>query len=258
MAASKMVSDRLAISNTVMSSLAVHGPTAAPAIEAILFPDGAPKDLTVAGFLEALHDALARNRNQLSDVDLAHVAELADDEAPRAYRDNAVAMLRGNLTALRGNLVAVYGAPVAVAYGVPSPIPESDELLLRAATHVEAQLRTRPLMEAPKHAGFSIDRTAVADALRDLIADVKTATADVERERREAQVTLKAKNEALALWSTIYQGIADATAGLYSLAGLSELADLVRPTARRRAGLVEQEDIGQPAGPVSGPTPPAP
>lgn len=240
---SKMVADRLAISWTVMSSLSVHGPSAAPAIEAILFPDGAPPNLTIADFLQALHDSLQRNRSQLRDADLAHAAELADDEAPRAARDAAVASLRGTLTALRGNLINIYGSAVAVAYGVPSPIPEQDELLIRAAAHVESQLRTRPIADTPKNAGFAVDRLAVADVIKELLAGVSAASADVERERREAQLTLKAKTAALSQWSTVYQGVADATAGLYALAGLSELSDLVRPTARRRAGLTEQDDV---------------
>lgn len=240
---SKMVADRLAISATVMTSLSVHGASAAPAIEAILFPDGPPESLTVRDFLKALHDSLERNRNQLRDADLAHAAELADDEAPRAARDAAVAALRGTLTALRGNMINIYGSAVAVAYGVPSPIPESDDLLIRAATTVEQKLRERALTEASKNAGFAVDRAAVADVLKGLLAEVGAAAADVEREKREAQLTLKAKSAALSQWSTIYQGVADATAGLYALAGLSELSDLVRPTARRRAGLTEEEDM---------------
>ncbi|MBI2569736.1 MAG: hypothetical protein HYV63_22255, partial [Candidatus Schekmanbacteria bacterium] len=49
-----------------------------------------------------------------------------------------------------------------------------------------------------------------------------------------------------------YQGVATALEGLYRLAGRADLADLVRPTARRRQGLPEPADTA----PAPAPAPP--
>jgi len=65
---------------------------------------------------------------------------------------------------------------------------------------------------------------------------------DVRREEREAQVTREARNASLIGWNTSYQGVATVATGLFELAGQSALADRVRPTARRRAGLTEDAD----------------
>jgi hypothetical protein len=254
---SKMVADRISISGTVMSSLAVHGPEVAPRLEALLFPDGPPASVTVAGLLRGLHDLLARNREQLGAADLAHAAELADDEAPRAARDGGITALRATLSSLRVTLLNTFGPALLAAYGVPSALPEQPDLLLRTASLIESRLRTRPLTEAPRQLGISIDPVAIADSLKAQIEAITAAVAEVDRERREAQLTLEAKNTSLAAWDAVYPGVADTTTGLYELAGRQDLADVVRPTARRRAGLTEDNDTKAPP-PAGAPTEAAP
>jgi hypothetical protein len=74
------------------------------------------------------------------------------------------------------------------------------------------------------------------------------ALGDVRREEREAQITRDDRNGSLAAWNGKYHGIANALTGLFELAGKQALADRVRPTARRRAGLPENADTETPAG----------
>jgi hypothetical protein len=242
MSISKMVADRMAISATVESSLAVHGPEVASALEAILFPAGPPANLTVAAVLQAFHDALERNRDRLGSSDLAHAAELADDDAPRAARDRGLTALRATLVGLRATVLNGFGPGVLVAYGIPSVIPEAVDLVVRTATHIEERLRNRPLTEAPLQKGVSMDPMVIADDLKEQLAALVTALTHVETEKREAQLTLEAKNKVLAAWTGLYPGIAGATTSLYEVAGRQDLADVVRPTARRRAGLTEAAD----------------
>jgi hypothetical protein len=251
---SKMMAGRLAVTRTVMSSLAVYGPEVAPAIEKALFPDGPPASLTVAGLIQAMHDALGRMGEGAGKADINHAAELSDDDGPRAARDAGLASLRALLSAVRANLSGTYGPAILTAYGVPTQIPEENDVLLRTAISVESLLRTRPLAETPVMAGISMNLSVIAKSIQDAIDAVNAALADVDREKREAQLTLQAKNDATAQLSLGYQGIADSAAGLYILAGRPELADQIRPTARRRAGLPEEEDLGNPPG---GGTPPA-
>lgn len=249
---SKKVADRIAIIAAVKSSLSVHGLEVGKPLEIVLFPDGPPANLTVAGFIQAMHDALSRIQEQLSIADINHAAELADDVAPRNARDEQLGLLREELIGLRSSLTATFSAALATAYGFPSTIPEDTDELLQVATHVEGLLRSRPLTEKARQKGITMDLIAVADGIKETSTALRAALKDVERERREAQLTLAEKNDALVRWSVVYPNIADATAALYGLAGRPDLAERVRPTARRRAGLLEDGDAGDQGEAVEG------
>jgi hypothetical protein len=62
--------------------------------------------------------------------------------------------------------------------------------ILRAVTMVESLLRARPLTETPILPGVSVNLTVIAKTIQDSIDGVKSALVDVEREKREAQLTL--------------------------------------------------------------------
>ncbi|MDI1482103.1 hypothetical protein [Polyangium sp. y55x31] len=239
---SKLIADRVAISRTVLASLNEHTPEIAKELEAALFPEGPPRDVTAAGFLHALRDLLARSTEAMFAADLAHARELADDDAPRALAEERVEGLKALLLSLRTTLASTYGVPVAAAYGIPSQIPDDPEVLLRVASTVERLLRERPLVEPPKIKSLAIAPLAVSEDLGFAIADLRRALADVDRERREAILSQSTKNLAMARWLTTYQGVTEAACGLYTLAGHAALAEGIRPTARRLAGLPEEED----------------
>ena len=100
--------------------------------------------------------------------------------------------------------------------------------------------------------------SALADELASRIESLAAALSDVQRESREAQLTLERKSQASASWENTYQGVTYAFYGLYLLAGRKDLADRIEPTARRRAGLPEDGDQPQPAsGDVPSPSDPA-
>lgn len=248
---SKMVSDRVAISRTVLSSLQVHGAEVSKDLETILFPQGAPAHLTVADVLVALAGALSQATTGLRDADLAHAAELSDDDAPRTARDQAIIDLRAGLMSIRGALSAVFGGGILTAYGLTGETPEEPDLLLHRASSVQGLLAERPIVEPSKQAGVTVDAKALGHSLEGPMKRLAAALGDVRREEREAQLTLKARNDATAVWNSRYQGVADAATGIFELVGQGTLADLVRPTARRRAGLAEQGDL--PASPPAEP-----
>lgn len=88
-----------------------------------------------------------------------------------------------------------------------------------------------------------VDRPAVAAYLRASATHVSTSLDHVSREKREEQAARLKRDEADALLRRVYAGFADALAGLASAVGLVDVAQRVRPTARRRAGLPEEEDV---------------
>ena len=81
---------------------------------------------------------------------------------------------------------------------------------------------------------MTVNAAALARSLQQPIADLSAALADVGREVREAQLTLKARNDAVASCNGVDQGVADAVTGIFELVRRGDLADLVRPTAPRR------------------------
>ena len=252
---SKMVSDRIAISRTVVSSLQVHGAQVSAALEERLFPGGAPSHLTVAMVIEALGRVLEHASRDLATADLAHAAELSDDEAPRAARDQAIAEVRARIISIRGTLSSVFGKSILSTYGLAGETPEDPDLLAHHATNVANLLAQRPLVEQPKQEGVTVDADALAHSLQESIKHLALALGDVRREEREAQLTLKARNEANVDWNARYQGVADTATGIYELVGRGDLAERVRPTARRRAGMTEPGDL--PASPAVEPAKPA-
>ena len=246
---SKMVADRAAIARGVQSAATVHSPEVAPDLQALLFPHGAPEQVTVVDFLAALGETLGRYVAALEEADRTHAAELSDDDGYRTARDERMADLKNVYASLREIVVRSYGSAVADAYGLGNALPEDPQLLLGLAGHAEKLLRERALTEQPKIKSLTLAPIAAADDLAFAMSALRSALNDVEREKREAQLTQNAKDELMARWGSIYPGVADVLAGLFTLAKRPALADRVRPTARRRAGLPEVEDTA-PAQPL--------
>jgi hypothetical protein len=242
---SRMVADRVAIANTVVSAIKIHGPEIIPLVEKTLFPNGVPNNLSVGDVLNALGARLEHVTDGLVKADQAHTNELADDDEVRRDRDERTVDMKDLLGALRSNLIRNYGSAVAGAYGFGATLPDDAPALLLLAGNVENLLRTRALVEPPKNKSLKVDAQLAADDIRDAAAALRAAVDGIEREKREAQLTLGAKNDALTSW-----GAADGTAAIFALVGRTDLAQRVRPTARRRAGLPDEE--------TTNPTLPAP
>lgn len=247
MAISKLIADRMAILRTVRTALQVHGPEVVPEIEKLVFPDGVPQNLTVQGFVAAVEKTLERYGDALLAADEQHAAELADDGGFRADRDARIHDVRNYLSSLRDLLSANYGAEVAAAYGLSGAVTEDAQHLLNTSKNTAKLLRSRPLTEGPRNKSLKIDPLLAADDLDEHNAALQKALNDIEREKREAQMTLSAKDAQVARWPIVYSGSADVVAALFVLGGRPELAEKVRPTAKRRAGAPEAEDgLGAP------------
>lgn len=263
MTISKLIADRVAILRTVRAALHVHTPEIVADLEKFLFPAGPPQNLTVEGFLMALENGLVRYCDGLIIADENHATELADDGAYRAKRDADIQELRNYHTSLRDVVARNYGPEVTVAYGLAGALPEDAQMLLNTSKNAAKLLRSRPLKETARNKSLKLDPIAAADDLDAYHTALTTSLEDVEREKREAQITLSAKDAQIARWPVVYSGTADAAAALFVLAGRPELAEKVRPTARRRAGTPEAEDTTTPPGgnlpvPPVTPVPPAP
>nr|AGC72636.1 hypothetical protein [uncultured bacterium A1Q1_fos_565] len=255
---SKMAAGRLAISATVTSSATVHGPQIVEPLHAVLFPKGTAKPELTEKLLAALGDVLERAAKEVQDADLAHAAELLDDVEPRLVRDEAHAKLAATLLSLRETLAALYGPATMAAYGLSESLPELGAQLLQRGRAVESLLRKTPIAQKPLRAGVTVKASVLADELAPLVEALDKALDAVQRESREAQLTLTRKNQATAAWDQVYQGVTYAFYGLYLLAGRKDLAERIEPTARRRAGLTEEADQPHPLADPLSPSPGSP
>lgn len=250
---SKMAANRLAVTATVSSSAAVHGAELAETLHAALFPDGPQRPELTQKFLSGLGGLLDRAAAEVERSDLAHAAELLDDEEPRQRRDAAQASLAALLLGQRDTLSALYGAAVSRAYGLSEALPTAAPQLLQRGRSIAEQYRKRPLTDPPLRAGVTIKLGVLSSELKDAVAQLAGALDDVQRETREAQLTMERKSQAAEAWESVYTGVTHAFYGLYLLAGRRDLAERIEPTARRRAGLPEADDNG--GTPVPGPGP---
>lgn len=244
---SKQVANWTLVTRTVSSALEQHGPALAGALEEALFPEGAPPELTLVGLLEAMREALQRRLAEAQARDLALAVERADDPGRRARRDEARADLRGALMAVRSAVEGAYGPETAAALGLHDPLPASPDQLAQYA-QAAAQLLSEATLGEPM-AGVQIDGPRLAEQLRSGAARLSTTLEGVQRESREEQERLSARDAALTALAEAYSGLADATTGLATAAGLHDVAARTRPTGRRRRGEPDA-DLDPPAGPA--------
>lgn len=251
---SKVIADRRKIVNTLISALDVHGGEVLPDLEKRLFPNGVPQNLTIASVVGAIVSLANDAVKQMEQADLDHAVELSDDDAFRLARQAKVAKLRIQLSAVRSGFLHGYGTDVATAYNLNASIPDDVPTLFSRTASVIVLLSTRPLTETPELASMALNPTLLAGELQTALNAAQAADKEVERERKEAELTLSAKHKAMEQWPNPYSPAADALACLFVLAGHPTLADRVRPTAKRRSGVPETDDET----PGEGNTPPTP
>ncbi|TXD44285.1 hypothetical protein FRC96_00610 [Lujinxingia vulgaris] len=246
---SRTSANRSAISRTIGSSAEVHQESAGERLDRLLFPDGVPPNLTSGQFMVAIANVARRSAEGFEGAERFLATERGEDRRRRVVRDEAVTELRQVLIKVRGAIVNFWGEYAAQDVGFVGNTPETPDLLLSYATNVQEKL-------AAGFEGYKVDMpddldlgrpdpanlaAAIDTRARRLIASME----DYQVEERETQAALNARDKADAAWSRHYSPVASIIEGLFRLAEMPELAERVRPTARRRAGLVEEADLGE-------------
>ena len=177
-------------------------------------------------------------------ADDANEAELADDPPVRAARDAAVDQLYPILVDLRDALSPGYGPAGLAAMQLSEPATKEPKALARLAGAVASALRG-PATLTPRRAGVKIDRAQFEAEIAPLAASLSAAVTSLEREGKENQQTLDAKNKAFAQAERSLGKTSAILVALLELAGLEKLAESVLPTLRRRSAV-----LASPAAPV--------
>lgn len=244
---SAAVANWVAVVRTVETSVDQHGDAIAQGARAKLFPDdGAGMELKP--IVDAMGARLGADIESLRQRDIDLAAERADDAGSRKQRDDAVA--DGRLTVMRSRSVleGAFSDDIVMAAGLSGQTPQDPDILAQYCDAAATSLRRLTL--PPAFGGLTVDPAALADRLSASATAIRSSLTATKREEREAQAADTARDEAEAALRRDYVAIAGAISALATLAGLDDVADRVRPTARRRAGVPEPIDTA----PADGPT----
>jgi hypothetical protein len=245
---SKVVTDRLKATNSVVASLKNLASTVSDQAKALLephlekgekLPDLGHAATLIARMLEERAGAMEK-------ADAAHNKELSDDAEPRDRRDETKAAVYAALVEVKQGTVALFGEKWVPRLKLPSEIPQDPAALSRVAAEViealaEVELPA-PLLEGVKHFDVKPWIKKIAGPSKELAGAIK----DVAREEREAQATLIKKNRAMSDHADGFsKGVAFAQA-LLRLVGENEHADRLRPNPRQ-PGTLEPSSGGDAA-----------
>lgn len=235
--ASKQVTDRQKSSEVVQYAISHQGTALQDALVARSVAEGGAA-VDVSGLLTQLGSSLSGATTAMVAADQAREHELADDPAARAARDEAAKGLYNEIVSAREALVGVYGSAAVDALGFFGSTSQDPVVLARQGRSVVDRLRSGSL-PTPRSVHLTLDVASLASSLDPKVLAVEAALGTVNQEAREAQLTLVAKQRAIAEYDATFRAVATTLEGLFSYAGLPELAARVRPS-RRSAGVTEE------------------
>jgi hypothetical protein len=250
--ASKAVTDRQKNARAVMAAASTHAESIANGLGPILSArlERGEKLPDLALLTKLLERTLEIASAELVAADAAHQAELRDDDAPRAARDEAAEELRAELVELRSTVLGLYGQTGLKALALVGETPRDPVVLSRFASDVLSALPTASLPPS-KVKGAKLDTKEVAQALAPLLKALDKHMTTVAREEKEAHATLTRKNAAQQVFDERFSSVATLLSALLQASGQTELASRVRPSPRR-GGVLDPEPPPEPS-PVPAP-----
>ncbi len=249
--ASKQVMDRERSTVSVVAVGEAHAESIGAGVNRLAKPHakkGEGVDFAVVA--RVLSEILDGAKQRMVDADTAHQAELDDDAGVRASRDAAATHLYDHVVSLREMITGVYGGDTTAKL-FAGATPDDPVTLSRYAGDLEKKLGATKFPPS-RIKGTKLDSAELAQDLQVKRAALDVALKSVQREVREAQVTLQAKTDAIAAHDVAFSGVATTLSGLLTLAGKPELADKVWPSVRRNGSVVEEgETSTEPAAPAT-------
>lgn len=182
--------------------------------------------------VETMVGALEKATADMEAADLEHAAELGDDPAARARRDEASAKARTVLLEVRGAVTTAYGSAYAKSLGFVGDTPDDPQQMLHLLRGVGPRLKTRELPEQSLP-GVTIDIDVMQQRIAEVEGPLAAALDEVAREERQAQGTLAKKNASIRAYDDAFRQAASLISGMLDLAGLEALAARVRPSVAR-------------------------
>lgn len=251
---SKMSTERTRNARAVVAGMEEQGEEVAQKISALLFDGDAARRVTVAELVAALVRRLGVANDEFDDADSAHTTETAGDFDARAARDAAHTALHEALVTASQVVLGALGkqAQTSMGLGGIEWQPRGDRLSKQARTTIGLMRERRTFV--PRAPGVVFDAEALARSIEERCDALDAALAEVLRENKRAHKTFQRRAAALKVWDRTYPGIAEIFTGLCLLGEFDELAQRVKPTARKARGVQtdHEDDVPEPVGAPSG------
>ena len=239
---SKMVVDKRKSSEAVQAASSTHEDTIVAGIAEILDEEAAQ---AAAVLLRKARSRLGVVTHGMMLSDSEHIKELADDGASFQLRDTAFNTLYTEMCNLRESGNTVYGADYLQRLGFKGATPRDPVALEQLAGVVKDKLASE-VPPSPLMRGFSLDIKAWLEPLETKRSALADALSAVAVEKREAEGTLVKKNQAIEQYDRGFSLTASLLSILLKTTGEDELADRVRPSARRAGQTVAFETETEP------------
>jgi hypothetical protein len=235
----KQIENRLTVSGKVAASAQTHRAEVAKSLAAQAKAVQGSKTQATADVFEttigALQDMVERAAAALKKAELTYAAEQADDVQPRSQRDALAIELNALMARLRSTVEDALGSEALRTYGLEGSTPRSARPLVHHVANVVSLMQKKPATVTTEF-GSTFSTEATVTAIQAKGAALEVALKVVDREARELEKAQSDRDQAVELWTEVYQGVATALSGLYRLAGRKDLADRVRPTSRTITG----------------------
>jgi hypothetical protein len=184
------------------------------------------------------------------EAELAYAAEQSDDPDVRAALDAAESEARAELIENRQMFAGSFGEAEAIKAGLSANTPEGGDTLLAYADNFLKALRAEP--KRKNRYGATLDMTGNIKGIEATRARVTAAQEAIHREKRELQEAKLNRDRAQEALRRAYVQLATYYESMFRMADLDELADRLRPTARRAASIE-----APPTEPINAPQPAA-
>lgn len=231
------------ISNGRRDAIRANIDLVAPKVQRDLFPEE-PEGTQVRTMYLARASSLERKLEVLETRAGDVLTERSDNKAVANAHEAARLSLRDRVMRTRSFAEGAFDDATLANLGLTGETPRDPDELVTYATHAAKQLREVTLPEPNEEEdGASFNAARRAALIDEGIARLKAATDGIAEDERDEQKAVKARNEAEEDLRYGYIAAADGFAADAIAAGHRDIADRVRPTARRRDGLPEPVDL---------------
>lgn len=246
---SRATATKLANGSAVVSAIEVQGMRIAQRAKTSLFGESADAP-DLEALVAQLGVTLKLSGDGLRTFEAEYLAERTDDAAVRAARDEALANGSAVYMDVKSLVSTAFGAGYASRVGLSGATERRPDLFAAQARNAQRLLATVEPPES-RFGGAAIDVAALSSQIDAAVTPLEQALRDLDRESRENQAAMIRRDEAAEHWDTVYVFVANTMVELAKAAGEHALAERLRPTDRRRAGVEGPTDGPEPSGPTT-------
>ncbi len=190
---------------------------------------------------------LTAARREMHEANTAHLGQLALIVDQQKKRDGLFDELFGRYFKARHGLESFFGKSLGFEMlAVTGDTPRDPTGLINQVRQT-VDFLDLPKVELPSIDldGIQVDLAPMATQLGDGADELHGVLVDIDRERKNAQTTRKAKNDAIAEFDRIYLWVGRALETYFNLAGMHDLAARVRPSIKRAGRRAAEEGAEQ-------------